>query len=76
MKTKTKKKKFKTVPYDHPLRAQHVFKCVGKFICPDCGNKIGETFEIDGVPVGEDEIGVGCFKCDYRAVFGGSNGLT
>jgi hypothetical protein len=67
---KIKKKKFKTVDINSPLRAEHVFKCMRKEICPDCGHRIGETFEVDGIPVEEDEIGVGCFKCEWRAVFG------
>lgn len=71
MKFKLTKKKFKKVPVDHPRRSQHVHECLVKRICPDCGNRIGETFEIDGVPVKEDELGVGCFKCEWRALFGG-----
>ena len=66
------RKKFKTVPIDHPLRAQHVYDSVGKFICPDCGHKIGEIFDIDGEPLEEGEIGCACPSCGWESVFGGS----
>lgn len=66
------RKKFKSVPIDHPLRSQHVFNCLSKLICPDCGNRIGEIFEIDGVPISEDEIGCACPRCGWETVVGGS----
>lgn len=64
-------KKFQTVPIESPLRAQHVFECLGKFICPDCGSATGEIFEIDGAPLANDEIGCACPVCGWEMVVGG-----
>lgn len=73
---KIKGKKFKAVPIDHPGSSQHVFECVGKFQCPDCGHRIGEIFEIDGEAISEDEIGCACPKCGWESVFGGPGLVT
>ena len=67
---KIKGKKFNTVPTDHPGRSEHVFACLRKFQCPDCGHRIGEIFEIDGYAISEDEIGCACPNCGWKSVFG------
>lgn len=71
LKKMAKNRKFKSVPIDHPLRAQHVYGCLAKLVCPDCGHKIGEIFEIDGSPLSKDEIGCACPSCGWQSVFGG-----
>lgn len=63
---------FKSVPIDHPNRAQHVFQCSSNLQCPDCGRLVSEMFELDGVPLSLGETGCQCLVCGWEAVFGGS----
>lgn len=56
-------------------RTKNLLESLRKEECPTCGARIGEVFEVNGVPVEEGEVGCACTMCDWECLVGGNMGI-